>query len=124
MPRYQIERPVKLVSGVVELDESLAAPLVESGSLVELEDSVPSPSDSSDNTTEQSEVESGDAVALYPEVMAAIENLDPDDEKLWTKSKAPKTDVLSDALGREVSAEDRDHYWEVYQSLESTEGVE
>lgn len=100
MARYQVNWPVKMPDGsivgdgVVELDEARAAGAVAAGALTPLE--------SSSGSEQERELE---------EVVMAIEALSPDDPGNWTADGRPALPVLSEALGRRISAALRDAAW-------------
>ncbi len=48
-------------------------------------------------------------------LVKAIEKLDAGNTELWTKSGAPKTEALADILNDDVSANERDAAWDVFQ---------
>lgn len=56
-----------------------------------------------------------EAVAARPELMA-IHSLDRANKGLWTRDGRPDSRVLSELLGRAVSAEERDQMWADYQA--------
>jgi len=50
------------------------------------------------------------------QIVEAIGQLDPDNSEQWTKGNKPKTDVLTDLLGTDISAAERDAAWETHQA--------
>lgn len=50
------------------------------------------------------------------QIVAAIGELDPANSEQWTKGNKPKTDVLTDLLGTDISAAERDAAWETHQA--------
>ena len=50
------------------------------------------------------------------QIVEAIGQLDPDNSEQWTKGNNPKTDVLTDLLGTDISAAERDAAWETHQA--------
>ncbi|GAL29679.1 hypothetical protein JCM19239_6027 [Vibrio variabilis] len=49
-------------------------------------------------------------------LLQVIAELPKDDASLYTSSGAPKAEVLSEKLGRNVSAAERDEAWTEYQA--------
>ena len=48
------------------------------------------------------------------EIVIAIEQLDKDDDALWTSDDKPQVDALSKALGVKITADVRDEAFEAY----------
>ena len=44
-------------------------------------------------------------------IREAIEELDPDNPKLWTSTGVPRVTVLEAALGHQIAAAQRDEAW-------------
>ncbi|WP_087022416.1 HI1506-related protein [Thaumasiovibrio subtropicus] len=65
----------------------------------------------------QSEVAEGNLKGLEgSKIETAITQLDPNNPNHFTNSGKPQTDILSQLVGRRVSAAERDQAWESYQS--------
>lgn len=83
------------------LDEAAAAPLLRSGVLAETpsapEALAPAPPPA--------------PAAEVSDLVRAIRALDPDDPAHWTKSGKPDATALTERLGRQVSAAERDEAW-------------
>lgn len=111
MARFKIERPVKVnglicKQGEVELNEELAAPLVNSGSLV--------PLDKDDGGA------GGDST---PDFADAVAKLDPNNPDHWMKSNgAPDLKALEKVGGLKLKAADRDSLWAEHQKAQEVEG--
>ncbi len=69
------------------------------------------------------DAEAGDAKAdpVDEDLLAAIETLDESDPNVWTGDGKPKVEPLSELLGREVTAAERDAAWAEF-SEEEDEG--
>lgn len=52
-----------------------------------------------------------EACCADPELVAAILGLDPDDAALWTSDGRPQVSALATAVGRTVTAVERDAAW-------------
>lgn len=50
------------------------------------------------------------------QIVAAIKQLDKDNNELWTNGNKPKTGALEELLGQPVSAAERDAAWDVVTS--------
>lgn len=107
MPRYQINRPIKhggriVKKGMVELEVSVAVPLLKSNALSLMGES------SADSSQD---LEQDDKIGHIAEVIA---RLDGTDESLWTKSGKPDVKALETILNEQITAADRDQAWDRY----------
>lgn len=94
MNRYAVQSPLNHngqhypTGSVVQLGEILAAPLLAAGVLA-----APRPADPTGFT-------------------ALLAGMDPGDPGQWTRDGRPRTEWLSQQLGRSVSARERDRVWQ------------
>ncbi|WP_296029245.1 hypothetical protein [uncultured Alcanivorax sp.] len=111
MPRFKIERPVKLggkirKDGEVTLDQEDAEPLVTSGSLAPLDAVLIGGA-------------AGDAVTFAE----AIAKLDPNNPDHWMKSNgAPDLKALEKIGGLKLKAAERDSLWAEHLKAQEVEG--
>lgn len=52
--------------------------------------------------------EDGNGQSELDDIIAAIQGFDEDDKDLWTNGGKPKTEAIAAALGRDVTAKQRD----------------
>lgn len=97
MPKFKVESNLKHdghlhgVDDQIELTAKQAKPLLESGVI------------SSSATVSFSQ----------EEIIAAIGELDSDNESLWTKDGVPQVAAIEDVLGDGITAAQRNEAWEV-----------
>lgn len=116
MPRYQIERPIKLTQGVVELEESVAASLVQSKALTLINEEPGKTGDS--NQAEQVSDEQTPTNTGFISLVDAIGLID-EDPKNWTKNSGPQVSALEAVALREVTAEERNQAWSEFQAKQA-----
>lgn len=110
MPRFAVVIPVKMLDGsiimdgVIDMADDVAAALVAAGALL------PAVEPQLDSDDEEDEEETS-AKSEIDAVTRIISTLSPDDPGNWTSDGRPVLAVLSEALGRRVSAALRDAAW-------------
>ena len=99
------DRVVYLPGAEVEFDSDTAGPLLEVGCIAQPGAHGDDPSPSGDGEP-------------YADIRAAIRRLATDNPALWTKSGKPQVEAVEHALGRHITAAERDAAWAAEQGGE------
>lgn len=123
MPRYLIEEPIKhggriVKEGMIELEESVASPLVKSKTLTLINGQDDGNDTPSGNTKTTFDNRTDEDIKL-DKLVELIRNLNLQDKDVMTKSGKPDANVLSEMLHDNVSAQERDVAWSEFQAKQA-----
>lgn len=105
MPKFEVKSPIQhdgelhQIGAVVELSDKAAKPLLAAGAVASV------------LVTSGAPTEPTDPAARLAQIKSAIEVLDTEEKKLWTKDGRPDLAALFELLGWRATGAERDQAW-------------